>query len=68
MMSAGAGGNFSLLTAFHAHYHCYAQAVQDVLQVATDSVVLACLSDDVDEYASLVHEVSCSPEWFTCSA
>jgi hypothetical protein len=40
-MSAESDGNFNLLTGFRAHYHRFEQTVQNVLQNATDSIVLA---------------------------
>ena len=57
-MSGEPDGSTELLTAFHARYHWFSQAVHNALQSATDAIVLVRLGDDVDEYASLIHEVS----------
>ena len=48
----------ALITAFRLHYHHFDRAVHDALAVPTDSVVLARLGDDVDEYSAIVNEVS----------
>ncbi|KAF8882085.1 hypothetical protein BD779DRAFT_1394954, partial [Infundibulicybe gibba] len=45
-----------LLNAFRAHYHHFDQAVQEAMAGSADSVVLARLGDDLDEYAALVRE------------
>lgn len=47
-----------LLTAFRLHYHQFDRAIHDALKGQTDSVVLARLGDDLDEYLTLVNEVS----------
>ena len=47
-----------LLNAFRAHYHHFVNSIHDAVGSNTDPVVLARLGDDLDEYYSLVLEVS----------
>ena len=48
----------ALLAAFRLHYHRFDQAIHEALGAPTDSVVLARLGDDIDEYLAIVNEVS----------
>ena len=47
----------ALLTAFRLHYHRFDRTIHEILAAPTDSVVLARLGDDVDEYSVIVNEV-----------
>jgi len=47
-----------LLTAFRMRYSRFELAIQDALLYPTDSTVLARLGDDLDEFATMVAEVS----------
>jgi hypothetical protein len=53
-----------LLSAFRMHYQRFEQAVQEVVLNPTDATVLARLGDDVDEFTTLVTEVSQMPFYF----
>jgi hypothetical protein len=46
-----------LLAGFRTYFHRYSQAVQEAIQSTTDSTVLACLGDDLDEFSGLVAQV-----------
>jgi hypothetical protein len=47
----------ALLTAFRLQYHRFDRSIHEILAAPTDSVVLARLGDDVDEYSVIVNEV-----------
>jgi hypothetical protein len=47
-----------LLTAFRMRYSRFELAIQDALLYPTNSTVLARLGDDLDEFATMVAEVS----------
>jgi len=51
-------GPHDLLSAFRTHYHRFEHAIQEASVNPTDSTVLARLGDDLDEFASMVIEVS----------
>jgi len=46
-----------LLTAFRLQYHRFDRSIREILATPTNSVVLARLGDDVDEYSVIVNEV-----------
>ncbi|KAJ7451459.1 hypothetical protein B0H11DRAFT_1877199 [Mycena galericulata] len=48
----------SLLDAFRSHYNRFQHSVAAIIQTPTDAVVIACLGDDLDEYAQLVRQNS----------
>ena len=50
--------NEPLLVAFRSHYHRFHSAIREAIQNLADSNILARLGDDLDEYSSLVAEVS----------
>jgi hypothetical protein len=47
----------SLLDAFKLHYNRFQDAVTAKIQTPTDTVVIARLGDDLDEYIQLVERV-----------
>jgi len=47
-----------LINAFRAHYQHFVTDIHQAVESNTDSVVLARLGDDLDEYYNLVLEVS----------
>lgn len=47
-----------LLEAFRNHYHRFERSVHDAVVNSADTVVLWQLGDDLDQYTSLVTEVS----------
>ncbi|KAJ7632351.1 hypothetical protein FB45DRAFT_866070 [Roridomyces roridus] len=47
-----------LVDAFRLHFNRFREAVSDIVQTPTDSVVIARLGDDLDEYAGLVRQNS----------
>lgn len=47
-----------LLEAFRSRYNRFARAIHDAVGNQTDSVVLARLGDDLDEFLGLINEVS----------
>lgn len=47
----------ALLDAFRTHYHRFNTAIHSACGGQTDSVVLARLGDDIDQYLNLVNEV-----------
>jgi hypothetical protein len=47
-----------LLEAFRNHYRCFERNVHDAVTNSADTVVLWRLGDDLDQYTSLVTEVS----------
>ena len=47
----------NLLNAFRAQYHHFSTAISNAIQSNVDSMVLARLGDDLDEYDNLVQEV-----------
>lgn len=51
-------GEMDLLDAFRHHYFRYETIVTEAITHATDSTVLARIGDDLDEYATLVAEVT----------
>lgn len=53
-----------LLEAFRANYFRFEQAIHNAVTETYDSVVLARLGDDVDEYLSIANEVS--PAYHSC--
>ncbi|KAJ7020748.1 hypothetical protein C8F04DRAFT_973698 [Mycena alexandri] len=57
-MATGPGNGGELLDAFRSHYHRFQTSVTAITQNPTDSVVIARLGDDLDEYARLVQEHS----------
>ncbi|KAJ7035753.1 hypothetical protein C8F04DRAFT_1210195 [Mycena alexandri] len=57
-MATGPGNDGELLDAFRSHYHRFQTSVTAITQNPTDSVVIARLGDDLDEYARLVQEHS----------
>ena len=48
----------SLLDAFRTNYHRIERAVHEIVTVQSDTTVIARLGDDLDEFLSLVIEVS----------
>ena len=42
---------------FRHHYHRFDRTIHEILAVLTDSVILARLGDDIDEYTAIVNEV-----------
>ena len=47
-----------LLNAFRIHYHTFEQRINSAVTGDTDSVVVARLGDDLDEYVKLLNEAS----------
>jgi hypothetical protein len=50
--------SYDLRTAFHSHYHQFVHTVEESMEHATDSTVLARLGDSIDEFVQLVNEVN----------
>ena len=52
------GGEQYLLDAFRYHYFRYETIVREAITGTTDSTVLARIGDDLDEYATILAEVT----------
>jgi hypothetical protein len=53
----------SLLDAFRIYYHRFERAVHEIVTVPSDTTMIARLGDDLDEFLSLVIEVSRLPHF-----
>lgn len=51
-------GELDLLDAFRYHYFRYETVVREAITHATDSTVLARIGDDLDEYTTILAEVT----------
>ena len=51
-------GELDLLDAFRYHYLRYETIVREAITHTTDSTVLARIGDDLDEYATILAEVT----------
>ena len=58
MDPAASNAELDLLDAFRFHYFRYETVVREAVTHATDSTVLARIGNDLDEYATILAEVS----------
>ena len=56
--AAPLNGELDLLDAFRYHYFRYEAVIREAITHTTDSTVLARIGDDLDEYATILAEVS----------